>query len=190
MARVIISETQQRIIDAFFIVAEECDNPQKITMKKIADKAGIKRQNIYKKHFSNIDDLLNTIHRLINWECEEKFEEFPESGSSDLLAYFAQEILPLLYDKRDWLKILYGTTTDSSWAAFLQKSYTPYLRNYLTHAEKKTGLSADFLCSLVVRQIIALVANWLTSEHPEPASLFKKKFMYCVSTSTYDLINL
>lgn len=190
MPHIIISDTQQRIIDSFFILARDSNSLKKITMKDIAEKAGIKRQNIYKKHFSSKKDIINTIHNLINWECEQKFEEFiNDKNQTDLISFYADNILPILYDKRDYLKILYGTDADSEWMFFLQKQYSPIVKECLKSHQENLGKQIEFISELIVRQFISVIANWLTSEQPEPPSLFKQILVTCLSTSTSELLN-
>lgn len=190
MRHIIISDTQQRIIDSFFILARDSNSLKEITMADIAEKAGIRRQNIYKKHFSNKKDIIDTIHNLINWECEQKFEEFINNkNQTDLISFYADNILPILYDKRDYLKILYGTEADSEWMFFLHKQYTPIVKKCLKSQQERLGSQIEFISELIVRQVISVIANWLTSEQPDPPSLFKKILITYLSTSTSDLLD-
>ena len=136
---ILISDRQRQIIDAFFLVVEEGSEPKKITVDMIAKKAGISRQSIYDKHFSNIGEIIDKIHALVSEECEVRMQKFFSDGyrdyNDDFFKFFEQEILPLLYEKRDWLKILYSKVLDSSWADYAHKVYTPYIELYI----KKTG---------------------------------------------------
>ncbi len=190
----IISDRQRQIIDAYLIIVSEMDEPKKITMDMIAERVGIRRQSIYEKHFSNITEIIETIYRLTSEECELKMQEFfnetCENYNGEFFTFFEQEILPLLYGKRDWLKTLYSAALDTSWADFAQKVYSPYIELYLVKTGNCTGFPDDFICSLITRQVIAIVANWITSNNPEPASLFQKKFDYLIKTSTYDLLQI
>ncbi|GAB2024043.1 TetR/AcrR family transcriptional regulator [Lactovum odontotermitis] len=187
-----ISDRQRQIIDAFLILVAESDEPKKITMSMVAERAGLRRQSIYEKHFTSIADIIQTTHTIVSEECEEKMQEFFATTyndyNGDFFVFFEQEILPLLYGKRDWLKILYSAVLDAAWADYAQKVYTPYIELYLTKRGNNSGLPDDFICNLITRQVIAIVANWLTGDSPEPASLFQKKFDYLIKTSTYDLL--
>jgi AcrR family transcriptional regulator len=189
---ILVSERQREIIEAFFLVIKEMDEPNKITMDMIAERAGISRQGIYEKHFSNIGDIVEKIHSLVSEECEERMQNFfynsYETYNGDYFKFFEEEILPLLYNKRDWLKTLYSTKLDSSWADYAQKAYTPYVELYLTRLGNQSGLADDFICGLIVRQVIAIVASWLTCDEPEAVPLFKKKFDYLIKTPTYELL--
>ena len=183
-----ITERQQQIIDAFFLVAQENPDLKQITLKRVAEKAGMRRQSIYGRHFNSVEDIITTIHNLIDNQIVEKMHHFVLTSDDDPITYFSKEILPILYEKRDWLKILYGTVIDNSWILFLQAKYTPILKLYLQKKGNNSGLSDDFLCSLIVSKVIAILGNWLTSDNPEPASLFREKFMHILTTPTISLL--
>lgn len=185
----IISDKQRLIIDSFFQVAQEVQDCQKITMQMIADKVGMKRQNIYAKHFSSIEDMIETIHLLIDYDCKMKLQEFLRSDRQDLADYLAVNILPLLYQKRDWLRILYSTNLDSHWFEFLQKQYTPMIKSYFDKFGKNPEVPHDFLSKLVVGGMLTIISSWLTEKNPAPPSIFREKFIRILSTSTYDLLS-
>ncbi|GBG96238.1 transcription regulator [Lactococcus termiticola] len=176
-------------MDAFFMLVDEVDEPRKISMEMIAGRVGIRRQSIYEKHFSSVSDLMTTIFELVSSPCELKIQAyFAGDKSQDFFDFFAQEILPLLYEKRDWLKLLYSKVIAASWSDFAQRTYLPYVEAYLKDFPNETGLSDRFRSDLLVRQVIAIVASWLTSEKVEPASLFAPRFLDLLGKSSLDLI--
>jgi AcrR family transcriptional regulator len=188
---IIISDRQRELIDAFFVLLQENPNAKRITIKDVSERAGIRRQSVYEKHFHSMDELIDLIRRVVDEDCEEKIRAFVEENNgtkNDPAAFFANEILPLLYKKRDWLKILYGSSLiDTAWVDYLQKKYTPLLKIYLDRVGNKTGLTNDFLCKLIVKQVLAILACWLTADMPEPVSLFKEKFIRIFKTSVYGI---
>lgn len=189
---IIVSERQRQIMDALFLAVESVGDLKKVTMDMVAERAGMRRQSIYEKHFRNIGEIIETIHALVSQECEERMEHFFSHSykyyQGNFISFFEQEILPLLYEKRDWLRNLYSSMLDSSWTDYAQKVYTPYIKRYLAKVGNHSGLPDDFVCGLIVRQIIAIVATWLTSDKPDPVSLFRPKFDRLLKTSTYDLL--
>lgn len=138
----IISDTQLRIIDSFFLVAEESKKHQKVTMQLVADRAEIRRQNIYKNHFHGIEDIINTVHLLIDHDCKQKMSEFIANRDRDLMSFIAKEILPLLYAKRRWLKNLYNPSLDPDWMPFLYQQYLPIVQ---VHFENRLDNVCDEL---------------------------------------------
>lgn len=183
------SEKQKLIIATFLELAQEVQDPQKINLSMIADRAGITRQGIYAKHFRDMEDLRNEIHLLIDRECMEKIEEFLESGRHDMVDYFVSEILPILYDKRDWLNVLYRTDLGGQWFVFLQTRYAPMLETYLSRSGKTLQVSPKFSSHFVVGLVATIIACWLTMENPMQPVAFKEKFLHLLSVPTIDWLN-
>jgi len=176
-------------MDAFFMLVDEVDEPRKITMEMIANRVGIRRQSIYEKHFSSVSDLMETIFELVSSPCELKMQDyFRDEKNEDFFHFFAREILPLLYEKRDWLKLLYSKVLDASWSDFAYRTYLPYLADYLKDFPNETGLSDRFRADLLVRMVIAIIASWLTGDKVEPPSLFASRFLDLLGKSSLDLI--
>ncbi|GAB2024440.1 hypothetical protein OfM1_05110 [Lactovum odontotermitis] len=184
-----LSEKQKMIIEAFFLLAQEVADPQKITMQMIADRAGITRQNIYAKHFDSIEEMIQKIHILIDSQCMEKMEEFFEANRHDLVDYFADEVLPILYERRAELRVLYRTNLDRRWSLFLEKQYAPMIEAYLRKSGKVVEVSYKFLSRLIVGQVMTLIACWLVEDNPLQPTLFKEEFVTLLSVSTYDWLS-
>ena len=184
---ILITDSQRLIIDAFFLAVQEHPDAKHITTKMIAKKAGISRQNVY-KHFRNLEELIILVHRLIDEPCVEKLKEFRVDKEKDLVKFFAHEVLPLLYEKRDWLKLLYEKAFDPNWTYYIKAKYQPVLEPYLKKSENKIGFSNEVLFDLIAKQVLAVIIVWLTSENPEPASIFEKKFIALLSTPTSVLV--
>nr|BAM73615.1 putative transcriptional regulator [Lactococcus lactis] len=178
---ILVSDTQLRIIDAFFLLAEKSDCAHKITMQQIAEKAGITRQNIYKNHFHGVDDIIRTVHLMIDSDCKNLMKKFVSNNSENLSTFLADEILPILYSRRAWLKNLYDTSLDPDWLPFLHEQYKPlvklYLRNDIDKICSKLEISPDFVCDLIIGNTLVIISCWITSNIPEPPTLFKYKFL-------------
>lgn len=189
---ILISDTQVRIIDAFFLLAQESECAQNITMQQIAEKAGIRRQNIYKNHFHGIEDIIHTVHLIIDNNCKNLMKTFVNNNSNDLSIFLADEMLPLLYSKRAWLKNLYNTSLDPDWLPFLHEQYKPlvkvYLDNNIDEICSRLKLSPEFIYKLIVGNTLVIISCWLTSDNPEPPSLFKYKFLQLFSLALDDIM--
>jgi predicted DNA-binding protein YlxM (UPF0122 family) len=186
---VYVSSRQRQVIDAFFVIAKENPDITEISMQMLADKVGIRRQSIYEKHFRSVDDIITLIHKMVDEDIENKIQGFLDKKGKDPMTFFAKEILPLLYEKREWLKVLYSSALDPSWVIYLQKKYRPLIKAYLKPHLSSSGISEDFICNLLVEKVLAIVSTWLTSDAPDPASLFEEKFLYLMKTSISDLID-
>lgn len=178
----IITDSQRKIIDAFFLIAKEQPN-QRITFQMLADQSGMRRESIYRYHFSNLEELIEKVHDIIDNEISSAFEEFVNNGDLNLLKFLSYLVLPCLYEKKDWLKILYGTNVDPGWSNFLEERYFPLIECYLNKKGKNDIIPNFFLSKVIVKEFLAIVAVWLTDDNPEPASLFQRKFVHIFQQS-------
>ncbi|ETD05615.1 TetR/AcrR family transcriptional regulator [Lactococcus formosensis] len=192
---IIINDTQLKIIDAFFVLTNESTSLHDITMQLIADKAGIRRQNIYKNHFNGIQDIIKTVHLLIDRDCKSKIKSFIISeNNQELPTFIAEEILPLLYARRDWLKPLYNSSIDPDWIPFLREQYYPLIKMYygnkIENISSSLNICPEFLYKLVIDNILSIISGWITSDFPDPPSIFRDKFIRLSSLSLDDLLNI
>lgn len=184
---IITSDSQKRLIEAFFRVAEEHPE-QKITFAMIAERAGMSRENAYRNHFRGIPEIIKRIHFLIDNDISTEFEKFTASDDTDILRFIGKSILPFLYDKKDWLRVLYGTNVDSEWFTFLQQRYVPLVTIYLDKIEKNDVIPNTLLSQLIVKNFLSIISVWLTDNNPEPPSLFIKKFIHLLQQSPADMM--
>lgn len=178
----ITTETQKKIIEASFQVAKEHPN-QQITIKMICEKVGMSRENFYRYHFHDFNEILEKIHFLANDEINQLFVKFINSENPDILDFLRQSMIPFLYDKKEWLKILFETKLDLEWMKFLHKEYTPLVQSYLDNIEKKGPIPNLYLAQIIVKEFFAIISTWLTDNSPEPPELFMEKFLYIVEQS-------
>lgn len=185
----ITTETQRMIIDAFFQVAY--DNPdKKITVEMISRYAGMTRENIYHNHFKGIKEIIEKIHFLLDIELSNKFKKLVKSEEPDILEFFCKDLLQFFYEKKDWLKVLYGTTVDPSWQNFIQERYSPYIEEYLDKFGKDNLISNYFLAQVIVQEFVSIISIWITDKQPEPPSLFIRKFIFIINQSPVDLLRV
>ena len=185
----ITTEGQKKIIAAFFEVAATVGDTDKITIKMIADQVGIRRESIYKYHFRNIDEIINHIHNLIDKEVFERFKYHTIDKGGDAVWFLTYEFLPVLYEKREWLKILYSTKVDPSWMEFLVNRYVPIIKEYLDLNNKNEPIHNLYLSKIVVKEFLSIVSTWLTHDEPESLASFQKKFLYLLKLSPYSILS-
>ncbi|MCT0015539.1 hypothetical protein EFE32_01430 [Lactococcus lactis subsp. lactis] len=97
---IITTDNQQRVIDAFFLIAKETPDIKKISLQMIASRIGIRRESIHKYCFRTPDEILERAHYLIDKKIEESFNRFIDKHHQDFALFLSQEILPLLYEKK------------------------------------------------------------------------------------------
>lgn len=183
----------EQIFIAFTLVASESRYHSEITLSQLASKVGITRQAIHKSHYKNIDEVIRGLHFFIDQKPNSKLKKFVLNcegrQKTSLVKFFAAEILPDLYDKRQYLKVLYGGVADPSWTVFIVQSYVDILVPYFKNSKDSLDLDATFIAKLVVTQVMAIISNWITQEEPEIPSVFAKKFTFLINYSIGDLID-
>ncbi|GAK30044.1 putative transcriptional regulator [Weissella oryzae SG25] len=184
----LFSERQLLIIDAYFVCIQECGVSKTITMQMIADKVGIRRQNIYKKHFPNLAAITRASYEMVDFYINRQLQDYQPRKDGSLVDYFAQTVLPLIWAQRYYLKILYTSPSNNDWINYLSNRYTPLIQAHLTNQSQSHGLSSRFLAVLIEKQINSVIATWLTATEPEPVSLFEKRFLFLMHTPITALI--
>ena len=170
--------THENIINAFFRIAAKKD-ARLITMGEIAAEAHISRQAIYQKHFRTIDEIIDEIHQIIHQNTYSILNNFDPSHST-LNEYIAYELLPKLYQYRDWLKVLHSSNIDYNWQHFVSKQYLPIIYPHLDKISNQLKLSKDFLALFIVKYYVAIISSWLLQDLPMPPELFGKYFLQLV----------
>lgn len=175
--------TRENIINAFFRCANKHPDLHHFTISEIAKEAGISRQAVQRKHYVTVEELILDIRTRINDDVKQKLSEFDVSSKKSPYLIFAEEILPIIYDYRDWLKVLCTTCMDPNWTKFIENQYIACFSQFLVKDVKGTGFSQEFVQRVVVKEIFAIVTTWLSEELPEPPQSFSKKFLLLTSHS-------
>ena len=178
-----VKGNQQKILDAFYDLAMQNPNEANLSMSDLAKKAGISRQAIYKHHFNSVDDIIESIHESIDKPIYEMFLEYDTLENKDPFLFIADNIFPILYENRKWLKMLYSSSTDPHWTNYLKKIYTKWALENIKPNQSLVDLPDDFIISLLVHYVIANIEVWITQENPLPPQIFKEKFLTLVHTS-------
>lgn len=185
---ILTSDKQRLIIDAYFRILQENPEMKEVPIKLLAAKSGMTRESLYRYHFKNMDEIKERICLLADEELEAQTKKVFSNASLDLVVFLNKALLPYLYDKRDWLKVLYGTNLAATWQSYLLKKYTPIVETHLDKVGKKDIVPNRFLASIIVKEFLAIISTWITDPNPEPASLFIKKFLHILKSSPYALL--
>lgn len=187
-----LSDNQEKIIDAFFTLAAA--NPDTtITVQMLADEVGLHRSTFYRYYFASVDDVLDHIHALIDQDILSGFDESLEediTSNQPLYDFLDNTVLPTLYNRRAWLKVLYKTDLDPTFGHYLLDTYTPIVERYLDKIGKQSPIGNHFAARVVMGEFLALVSTWLTDDEPEPVELFKEKFIAVLSVAPLDFLSV
>lgn len=184
-----VKGTRESIVDAFFRLAEKYPLNSSFSMTEIAKEAGITRQAIYQKHFRNTDEIINYIHQIVDDEIKETYYKYGRTKDINPFSYVADYILPLIYQGREWIRILYVTNIDPSWKNFLASTYTNWGLKQLTPNRQNFGFSDDIMINLVVNMTMTIIEAWITQETPLPPDEFKPKFLKIIQTPLNDYLD-
>lgn len=176
-----------RIFSAFCLVANESNTPNQVTISKIAQKLDITRQAIYKSHYSNVDEIIHALHLYIEEDIHSSFtKQISNSNSSfNCIEFIANDIVPKLYDKREYLSVLYGNKIDTTWQEFLTKRYTSALNQLLEI--NKNPYSSQY-SEYIVAQALSIIGVWMKSKQPEHPIYFSKRFIFLMEHSISEIL--
>lgn len=179
--------TRENIINAFFSLASKHPSSTHFTLTQIAKEAGISRQSIYQNHFNNYDELIQYIHEMIDADIHSHIEQ--DLTTKDPITLFCDNIIPLLYSKRTWLRCLYTTSADPSWRSFLQITYGKWLKENISPTEVDLQIPKPFLQELFLLNILNIIQLWISQEFPTPPDIFKKQFILLLKTPYIEFVS-
>lgn len=182
-------DTRQVIINALFSLAQENPDWSHFTIQDVAKEAGISRQAIYQKHYASVEDIINDIHVQIATEARNKlFSSPPTIGVSPYQAV-ADELLPVLYEHRDWLRVIYNSPyLSSGWFRYLSESYREWMLPFIEKRAKELNLKEEILLQLTINQIYSLIVVWLKQPFPLHPDRFKEIFLDMLVLSPNDYL--
>jgi len=178
-----------KIFSVFCKIAKQSASVNQITIPKIAKELGISRQAIYKSHYKNIDEIIHALHLYMEEDIYTDFKNAAQKDKSSFnpLYFISYNILPKLYQKREYLQVLYGTAVDPSWHDFLTKRYTRIIKDILTIEHNELSIEYS---EFIVAQSLAIIGVWMRTEKIELPIYFSKKFQFLMKNSISDVIEI
>ncbi|SEM39083.1 transcriptional regulator, TetR family [Streptococcus gallolyticus] len=179
--------TREIIIDAFFDLA--INNPDKtsFTMSEIARVAGISRQAIYRKHFKNVQEIVDYVHTIIDEQIHQVYSDYDMTKDGDPFEYVANNVLPVIYKERKRIACLFTSAIAPSFEQFIISTYTKWGIENIHLQSERFHLPDDVLAQLIVEQTMVIIKNWITQENPTPPRILKRIF-YGLSSHPYMII--
>lgn len=116
-------QTREKIIDAFFELAQNNPEKNKFTISEIAQQAGISRQAIYQKHFKNFQEIIDYIHEILDKQIYQIYANYDITKDGNPFIYVADNVLPVIYEGKEWIACLYISAIDPSFEQFIVSTY-------------------------------------------------------------------
>lgn len=185
-----VNGTRENIINAFFKLASQHPERAHFTIAEIANEAHLSRQAIYKNHFNSTKEILTYLHETIDSEVMEAFDKYDTTSDLAPLEYFANTIIPIIYERRIWLKLLYSTSVDPQWRFYLKQKYIGWLlKNITINSYKELGLTKELVVQHIVNNILSIIEIWLATDIPDHPQKFSKIFLKLIDCSISDFIS-
>ena len=184
-----VNRTRENIIAAFFRYAQKHPLKTSVTLSEIAKEAQISKQAVYQKHFSSMDELIQEIHKIMTAEILKELYKIPEDNKCPLFEELADSVLPIIHKYREGLKILYNTSLDSTWISFVEENYRSWLVPRIKIDVSQLEVSEKFFLKYISRQIVSLIALWISEDKPCPPEIYKPIFLNFLNCSLNNLIN-
>ncbi|MCQ9215777.1 TetR/AcrR family transcriptional regulator [Streptococcus gallolyticus] len=116
-------QTREKIIDAFFELAQNNPEKNKFTISEITQQAGISRQAIYQKHFKNFQEIIDYIHEILDKQIYQIYANYDITKDGNPFIYVADNVLPVIYEGKEWIACLYISAIDPSFEQFIVSTY-------------------------------------------------------------------
>lgn len=180
-------QTREKIIDAFFELTQNNPEKNKFTISEIAQQAGISRQAIYQKHFKNFQEIIDYIHEILDKQIYQIYANYDITKDGNPFIYVADNVLPVIYEGKEWIACLYISAIDPSFEQFIVSTYTKWGVENVHPQSEKFHLPDDVLTQLIVEQTMVIIKNWIIQENPTPPDEFKDDFLRLINSplSTY-----
>lgn len=178
-------ETREMIINAVMRLALKNKERTHLTITEIATEAGLSRQAIYQKHFKNVAEIFEDIHVTIDEQILKTFEQKVLTlPPSEIYNGIAQYILPLVYQHREWLRVLYSTNIDLKWRRYLHVRYSTITLTYLAkYPPLNSPLSQEKTINLLTDHLLAVISTWLSDDLPMHPEKFAPIFLTLMTRS-------
>jgi len=145
--------TRDRILDAFFELADKQPDRLRFTFTEIAKEAGLSRQAIYKRHFNNTTEIIEYIRQdMVKQAFAPNWNSNNSEADLDPFTFLAQTILPAIYEQRQRIKILYTSSVDQLLAGWISS----LIENWITQDDPVP-------CKQFSKTFLNLVSSPLTS---------------------------
>ncbi|MEX0379954.1 helix-turn-helix domain-containing protein [Leuconostoc sp. MS02] len=147
------------------------------TIKQISAISNIPLSKIA-KYFTNIEEIAYAFIVDVDSDIKKELETHVFKGK-DPLTIFIEDMMPLLYQKRVTLHLLYTRSyIKGIWLNFINNKYKKLLINHPSINET-SHLELEYLISVLT----SIISVWLGQTHPEPLDTVQKRITTLIHTN-------
>lgn len=170
-----MNKSVKKIMDSYLYLVD-LHNSLEISISDITNVAGVSRATFY-NHFDSVEDVIPCIEESVDAKISECINNHPNGVTKGIgiIDVISNEILPLIYENREILKILYISPLHPYWIDYLKANYSKWVSSFKSEYDCRTVPSyyAENLTYLFFFSIIEL---WVSKPVPETPAEFRKIF--------------
>ncbi|SEM81368.1 transcriptional regulator, TetR family [Ligilactobacillus sp. WC1T17] len=180
-----MNKSVRKIIDSYLSLVNQYGKVD-VPILAITKNADISRATFY-NHFNNVEEVVVLIEQDIDKQINQTIQKYRQDYVDQPYLMLAQKVLPILYEKRDILKILYTSPLRAHWLNFLRQKYDGWVSSFFK-TNKDNKIPKYYSKNMSYFFYFSIVELWLAKPIPEDPQTFEKIFLQMVSTPIINLI--
>jgi len=133
-----MNKSVKKIMDSYLYLVD-LHNSLEISVSDITNVAGISRATFY-NHFNSVEDVISCIEESVDAKILECINNHPNGVTKGIgiIDVISNEILPLIYENREILKILYTSPLHPYWIDYLKANYSKWVSSFKSEYDCRT----------------------------------------------------
>lgn len=183
-----IKDKSKKMIVNSFLNLTVHNEFNEISIDEIITNSGLSRGTFY-NHFRNKNDIIIYLEKIMCKSIDDAFEDI-SPDNENYMSIMTHRILPLVYENREYTKILYQYY-QPSFFDFIVKRYSKYFIKYFeNYDEKVLKLSRDFAVQFFFRMMLNAMLLWISEAIPPTPEEFEPSFKKIINSSVSDVCGL
>lgn len=133
-----MNKSVKKIMDSYLYLVD-LHNSLEISISDITNVAGVSRATFY-NHFDSVEDVIPCIEESVDAKISECINNHPNGVTKGIgiIDVISNEILPLIYENREILKILYTSPLHPYWIDYLKANYSKWVSSFKSEYDCRT----------------------------------------------------
>ncbi|CAI2615387.1 hypothetical protein AKUH4B504J_01260 [Apilactobacillus kunkeei] len=183
-----IKDKSKKMIVNSFLNLTVHNEFNEISIEEIIINSGLSRGTFY-NHFRNKNDIIIYLEKIMCKSIDDAFEDI-SPDNENYMSIMTHRILPLVYENREYTKILYQYY-QPSFFDFIVKRYSKYFIKYFeNYDEKVLKLSRDFAVQFFFRMMLNAMLLWISEAIPPTPEEFEPSFKKIINSSVSDVCGI